>query len=432
MKAPFRLVAAGALAMTLTLPLSACGGSGSDEGSGSGSSSGSDGKTVRLWLNGPDTPQPARDFLETEFEQENPGATLEIEEQQWTGLVEKLTTSLSSASESPDVVEVGNTQASTFTAVGAFADVTDDLPTWGGDDLLPGFVDAATVDGKTYAVPYYAGSKFVFYRKDLFAAAGITPPTTLDEFVSAATALKASKPDDPAFSGFYLPGKDWRNAIAFVWAKGGDIAVEDGGDWEAQLSSPQSQEGLDVAKTLFEQASAAGKDADETDPQVPFCAGEVAMVSAPGWLKGVMEDPETGCPDVMENVGAFALPGEGGEPAPVLLGGSDVAISAKSGNPDLARSLVGIMVGEDYQTMLGEAGLTPALSSLSSLLGDDEYAQASIAAASNAKLPPAAAGWAAVEGSSTMEDLYVGIASGADPAAEAKKADAAIDSALAR
>lgn len=312
-------------------------------------------------------------------------------------------TSLSSASESPDVVEVGNTQASTFTAVGAFADVTEDLPRWGGDDLLPGF-----------------------------AAAGVSEPRTLDEFVDTAVRLEASKPDDPAFSGFYLPGKDWRNAVALVWANGGDIATDKGGRWTAQLSSPQSQKGLEQARTLFEKASAAGKDADETDPQVAFCKNEVAMVSAPGWLKGVMDDPEKGCPDVMKNVGAFALPGEGGEPAPVLLGGSDVAISAKSQNPGLARSLVKIMTGEEYQTMLGEAGLTPARSLLSSLLGDDEYAKAAIAAASNAKLPPSAAGWAAVEGSSTMEDLYVGIASGGDPAAEAKKADAAIDTALAK
>ena len=39
--------------------------------------------------------------------------------------MEKLTTSLSSDSETPDVVEVGNTQAPTFTSAGAFSDMTD-------------------------------------------------------------------------------------------------------------------------------------------------------------------------------------------------------------------------------------------------------------------------------------------------------------------
>ena len=48
---------------------------------------------------------------------------------------------------------------------GAFSDLTDLLPELGGDDLLQGFVDAGSVDGQTYAVPYYAGSKYVFYGR---------------------------------------------------------------------------------------------------------------------------------------------------------------------------------------------------------------------------------------------------------------------------
>ena len=112
---------------------------------------------IRVWINGADTPQEARDWLKETFEADNPGSTLTIEEQEWEGLVERLTTALSSESETPDVVEIGNTQAPTFTSAGAFSDLTDDLGDLGGDDLLPGFVDGATVDGTTYAVPYYAG-----------------------------------------------------------------------------------------------------------------------------------------------------------------------------------------------------------------------------------------------------------------------------------
>ena len=96
----------------------------------------------------------------------------------------------------------------------------------GGDDLLQGFVDGATVDGKTYAVPYYAGSKYIFYRKDLFKEAGLEVPTTMDEFVDTAVALKEANPDPANFSGFWFPGQDWRNGAAFVWDAGGDLAVD--------------------------------------------------------------------------------------------------------------------------------------------------------------------------------------------------------------
>ena len=151
-------LAVAALALT---SLAACGSD--DDPSGNGSNDGGpESADIRVWLNGTDTPQEARDWLKKTFEEQNPGSTLTIEQQEWEGLVERLTTALTSADQTPDVVEVGNTQAPTFTTVGAFSDLTGDLPDLGGDDLLPGFVDGATVDGKTYAVPYYAGSTYVF------------------------------------------------------------------------------------------------------------------------------------------------------------------------------------------------------------------------------------------------------------------------------
>lgn len=438
-----RLAVVGMVAAALTL--SACGSDPDEPGdasaneptNGAEADPGDDAEAdveaadIRVWINGGDTPDEAREWLKTEFEANHEGSTLTIEEQQWEGLVARLTTALGSESETPDVVEVGNTQASTFTSVGAFTDLTGEFEELGGDDLLQGFVEAGSSDGSVYAVPYYAGSKFIFYREDMFADAGVEVPTTLDEFVETAIALKEANPEPANFSGFWLPGQDWRNGAAFVWAAGGDLAVQnDGGEWEGALSSPESLEGLNMVQTLFQEASGAGKDANEGDPQIPFCANEVAMLSAPGWLGGVLNDPELGCPDVMENVGVFALPGQDGEPAPVLLGGSNIAVSASSPNQELAKDVVALMLSEEYQTIMVEAGLTPALQSLAPLLGDDENAQAAIAAASNAKLTPPAQQWAAVEGSRVLEDLFVAIANGGDVAELAAAADERITQGL--
>jgi N,N'-diacetylchitobiose transport system substrate-binding protein len=416
---------AGAALATLALTaLAACGDDSDKDDESSSTDSAPEPADIRVWLNGADTPQEARDWLKTTFEDQNPGSTLTIEEQEWDGLVEKLTTALSSESETPDVVEIGNTQAPTFTSAGAFADITDQLEALGGDDLLQGFVDGATVDGSTYAVPYYAGSKYIFYRKDLFEEAGLSIPTTMDEFVDTAVALKEANPKPANFSGFWFPGQDWRNGAAFVWDQGGDLAVEDGGEWSGSLSSAESVAGLERAQELFLNASGAAKDGNEADSWTPFCAGEIGMVSAPGWIKGLILDPDAGCPDTFgKEIGVFAMPGSDGEPAPVLLGGSDIAIAAKSANQELAQAAVALMLSDDYQTILAENGLTPAKSSLAPLLGDDEFAQATIAAASNAKLTPAAPGWALVEGSRVLEDLFSSIAQGGDVADLAADAD---------
>lgn len=417
-KKTLAIATAGVLA--LGLGLSACGG---DDADAAGSGGGPDKAEIRVWLNGTDTPEAAREWLKKTFEEQHEGSTLTIEQQEWEGLVERLTTSLSSESETPDVVEIGNTQAPTFTSAGAFSDLTSQLGDWGGDDLLPGFVDGATVDGKTYAVPYYAGSKYIFYRKDLFEAAGLSVPTTMDEFVQTAIDLKAANPEPANFSGFWFPGQDWRNGVAFVWDAGGDLAVDDGGSWQGALSSPESLAGLETVQTLMEQASGAPKDGNEEDLQTPYCTGDVAMISGAGWLQGLLEDPDAGCPDLMANTGVFALPGSDGSPAPVLLGGSDIAVAAKSQNQDLAKDVVGLMLSDDFQKMMVDAKLTPAKESLASELGDDEFAQATIAAASNAKLTPSSPGWAKVEGSRVLEDLFVAIASGGDVEELATAAD---------
>ena len=147
-----------------------------------------EGATVRVWLNGSDTPDSVREYLIAEFNELHPDAELVIEEQQWTGLVERLTTALSS-SDSPDVVEMGNTQAQAFEAAGALLDLTEYTEQLGGDDLLQSLLEAGTYDGRLYGVPYYAGARIMIYRTDLFEAAGVEIPTTIEEMIAASATL---------------------------------------------------------------------------------------------------------------------------------------------------------------------------------------------------------------------------------------------------
>ncbi len=290
---------------------------------------------IRVWLVGTDTPQEARDYLKTTFETENPGSTLTIEEQSWGGLVDLLTTNLS-GSDSPDVVEVGNTQAAAFTSAGAFLDLTADFDELGGSDLLPGFVEAGSYDGKFYAAPLYSGARLVFYKKDALADAGLSVPTTLDEYISNAKALSTD-----TVSGIWWPGQDWYNALPYIWENGGEVATFSGGEWSAQFSSAGSIAGLTQVQEVMTDASRAPKDANETNPQVGYCEGTAVQLSAPSWVKWSILAPldaETpGCPDEEANLGVYALPGMDGGAAQVFAGGSNIAVSAKSAHPSSRR-----------------------------------------------------------------------------------------------
>lgn len=392
--------------------LAACGSDDSSEG-------GSD--TLTLWLAGAeDTPAEAAEWLTEEFAAQNEGKTLKIERIDWGELLTRLNTALPS-DQTPDVVEVGNTQAASFTSIGAFADLTDKAEELGA--MGPqSFVDAGTFDGELYAVPYYWGSRYVFYDKSAFEDAGLDVPTTLGEFNAAAEQLTSEGGDD--YSGFWLPGQDWRNGISWLFAHGGDIATLDGDQWVGQLSSPESIEGLTEWQALAEKATTAPKDGKDEEPWTAFNNGEAAMFMAPSWARWSVSE------DRAENLGGFALPGVDGGAAPVFAGGSNLGISAKSKNQDLAFELLKLIYSDEYQELLATNGLGPADDEFTSLMGDDEFAQAAIAAAGSSKLTPTSPEWSAVETASIMEEFFGAIAGGADVAATAGETDAELESML--
>jgi N,N'-diacetylchitobiose transport system substrate-binding protein len=384
---------------------------------------------IRVWLVGTDTPQEARDYLKETFEDENPGSTLTIEEQQWTGLVDLLTTSLSS-NDSPDVVEVGNTQAAAFTSAGAFLDISDQYDALGGDDLLPGFVEAGSYDGKFYAAPYYSGARVVFYNVAQYEKAGVEVPTTLDEYVENAGKLADAL---PGVAGVWYPGQDWYNALPFIWENGGEVAVQgDDGTWDAQLSSPESVTGLEQVQQLMD-SSTAPKDGNEDQLWVPFREEKAATISAPSWAYwSIIADEDQNTTALTDNIGYFALPGKDGGAAQVFAGGSNIAVSAKSAHPTLAKKALAIIESPEYQEILAGAGLVPALTSLGDKVAaaTPELATVIAAAAADAKLTPASPKWADVEAARVLQDFFVQLANGGDAAALAKDVDTKIEDIL--
>ncbi|MHA6524884.1 extracellular solute-binding protein [Tessaracoccus sp. G1721] len=428
---------ASAVAASLALGLAACTTTPTDTGSAAPTTSASgsaatEGAEITLWVAGADTPEALREYLVTTFAEENPGSTLRIEEQAWPDLVTKLTTALPDPANTPDVVELGNTQAPTFTTVGAFLDLTDMYDELGGDDLLQSFVEVGTVDDKIYALPYYFGSRYMFYRPDIWAANNVEVPTTLAEFSEAAKALTTD-----TMSGFAMGGQDWRNGISWVFANGGELATVDGTTWTSTLSDPKTIAGLEMWQDLTQGASnlpATERDVaywDFLNDGADGAAPAAATIMAPGWARwsiGELTTNDAGdeVRDGMADASKydiFALPGVDGGIAPVFAGGSNLAVSAQSQNPELAKNLLRIIYSEEYQRMLGENGLGPANTQFTDALGDDKFATTMIETAENSKLTPAAPGWAAIEGAFVYEELFQKIAEGGDVAALAAEYD---------
>jgi ABC-type glycerol-3-phosphate transport system substrate-binding protein len=102
----------------------------------------------------------------------------------------------------------------------------DNLPaSYNVGDILPFARGLYTYGGKLYGAPIYLETTILYYRKDLFAAAGIAgPPKTMDEF--AADAAKLLSP--PRTYGVALRGLRGEGMNVYIWSEwlhsyGGDF-----------------------------------------------------------------------------------------------------------------------------------------------------------------------------------------------------------------
>lgn len=78
------------------------------------------------------------------------------------------------------------------------------------EDLLPTVRAYFTIDETLYSVPWNVSNPIMYYNKGMFEAAGLdpeTPPTTLDEILTACEAIVAANPDLAACMNF--PMASW-------------------------------------------------------------------------------------------------------------------------------------------------------------------------------------------------------------------------------
>ena len=201
------LLSAAAIAAVGTLALSGCTSSTPDDGGGD--------TTMTLWHNS--TTGPGVKFWEqtvADFEEANPGVTIEIQSVQNEDLDGKLQTALNSG-DAPDIfLQRGGGKMAAMVKAGQLKDLTDSITGDAADEISDAAYSASSLDDKIYAMPVAVLPGGLFYSQDLFDQAGITEnPTTHDELETATEQLKAAGIDPVA-----LGAKDaWPAAHWYYW-----------------------------------------------------------------------------------------------------------------------------------------------------------------------------------------------------------------------
>src|SRR5713226_936142 len=166
----------------------------------SGSTTNNESGTLTVWLMDGSAPDSVVQGVNKDFNAKYPNVTVKVELQKWGEIGTKLDTAFA-GSTPPDVVELGNTLVAKYAAAGALADETSKKSSYeNSSSWLQSLTDSCTVGGKLYCVPYYAGSRAIIYRKDIFASAGVQPPDSVDGLLTVGQKLMAANSSDPNFS----------------------------------------------------------------------------------------------------------------------------------------------------------------------------------------------------------------------------------------
>lgn len=243
------------------------------------------------------------------FEAANPNIKVETEFVAYEALHDKIVTDQVGHSGIYDTVLMDTIWPAEFAHAGIVRDLTDQLPADFKSGVFTSAFAGGEYQGHFYGVPWLNDTEFLYYNKAMLAKAGFTaPPTTWDELVTQARALKAKGIVQYPFVGQWAQSElvvcDWTTMAAGVGGANffdgeGKPTFNGGGPLAAlQLMVQMKEEGLanpaslgygsdDVRNVLIAGQAAFGTDwtyvfAASNDPSQSKVVGDLGIAPAPG------------------------------------------------------------------------------------------------------------------------------------------------------
>ena len=324
---------AGIAAAALIVPLAACGGSGNG---GTATAEGipakgtDDGTEITLWTRSPLERQ-AKNVVEAYNKSHKNQVKLEIIP---NDDMEGKVGGASQTDSLPDILAGDVVRIPYWASEGIFTDITKQIDGLDNKaDLQQGHIEAGTVDGAEYTLPFITDVSVMVWNKNLYKEAGLDPeqgPKSIDQFVEQAKKVAALNKDGVA--GSYLAGQSG-GALVFdlfpsVWADGESVMNKDGS--EATLDNDSMKGVLDAYKELANTTNGLGAGSKEETGATwtaPFANGKIGVMPYPNTSTTALFDAEK---DGGFEVGVAPIPGTTEGKTSTFLGGDAMGISKDS------------------------------------------------------------------------------------------------------
>ncbi|GCD19766.1 sugar ABC transporter substrate-binding protein [Cellulomonas algicola] len=262
----------GAVALVAT----ACSGGGSG-GSGDGESGGDVTLEFSQWWE-PELPDGEFRALMDEFEDANPGITVELLSGPYASTKEQVIAGAAAGTMS-DVVGLDGAWVNDFAKQGAIADLSSIMSDAGYDDSQ--LVSQVAVDGSTYMIPVVNFVYPMFTNDAVLSQAGVAaPPATRTEFADAAQKITGLGNNTYGWVlplSLEAPNGVQNDVMSWVWASGGSM-LKDG--QPALVDNPDVSSGVEFVADLWDSGvvSPGAFTMKEQDKVEEFTNGRVGMM----------------------------------------------------------------------------------------------------------------------------------------------------------
>jgi multiple sugar transport system substrate-binding protein len=259
-------------------------------------------------------------------------------------------------SDGPDVSEIGTTWLGDLVAMNSLRPFDEaDLAALGrASDFLPSAWQGTRLVGlpQSWAIPWFAGARLLFYRRSLLAQAGLDERTafrTAESLDGTLGRLQASGVAVPWTVPTGLTHTTLLNVASWVWGAGGDFVTADGK--RTLFSQPQALAGIRAYLALGRYLAPSVRHLTGLEPDEQFLASsETAATLSGPWL--FRDAHQRGLAD---DVG-MALP-----PGASFVGGSHLVLWKHTAQAPEALELIRFLTRPDSQVTYSQVnGLLPA------------------------------------------------------------------------
>jgi multiple sugar transport system substrate-binding protein len=286
-----------------------------------------------------------------QFERENPGIRVTVQQIPWSAAHEKLLTAYVGES-TPDVAQMGNTWVPEFVAVRALADLG---PFVGGmidkGDYFGGIWDTNVVGRVLYGIPWYVDTRVLFYRKDVLTAVGFpNGPRTWSEWREA---MRRIREEGRARWAILLPTNEWDPIVNLALSNHSTLLNAEG-TRGAFRAAPFAGAFTFYVDTFKDGYAPAVSNSQIANLYQQFGQGEFAMYITGPWnvgefkrrLPANMQDKWATCPlparDASESTGVS------------MAGGSSLVVFEGSKHKAAARKLIEFLSRPEQQVRFFE------------------------------------------------------------------------------